>query len=376
MSHSLPSSIPVVIASTLKPVNDIRAYGKLALSLGETNKYQLNIIGFSEEKLPDQSEVRFYPGIQHYGSITDRILVQFRFAYQLFLIKPKLLICCTYELLPVASFFKSTLKYKLIYDVQENYRCNLDLNPTLSRIKKKSAEIVINWAERVRGIDLFLFAEKCYQDEMPEKVPFLVLENKYVGEINPCSTVRYVTGQPVKFCITGTLSPFFGTLVGIRWFKKLLRKYPELSLEVVGHCPLPYYLEEILKEVDGFSQIRLEISESPLPHKRMIQTIKSSDISLLPYQHNHCIQNKMPTKLFECAALGVPVFISSNPIWEDFVKKYQGGFPVNFNQPDLAEYSFRKALQQTYFSNPVSEEVLWKYEKVRFLKAIEDLLMR
>jgi glycosyltransferase involved in cell wall biosynthesis len=374
MSHSLSSPIPVVIASTLKPVNDIRAYEKVALSLGETNKYQLNIIGFFEEKLPENTGIRFFSGIRHYNSITERILIQFKFSYQILKIKPKLVICCTYELIPVASLLKALLKFKLVYDVQENYRCNLNLNPNLLGIKKKIACFVIKWAERVPGIELFLLAEKCYRTEMPEKAPFLILENKHSGEIEHHSTIRFEAEQPIKFCITGTLSPFFGTLDGIHWFKNLINEYPNLSLQIIGHCPFPKYSEEILKVAKGVNQIHIEISQSPLSHDRMIQTLRDSDISLLPYRSNKCFQNKIPTKLFECAALGLPVFMTPNPVWEIFFGEYQGGFPVDFGQPQHAVLTFKKALKQTYFSRQVSESVLWKNDKIRFQKAIEELL--
>ena len=42
----------IVIASVLKPVDDVRAYWKLSQSMAKTNKYEVNIIGNDGKKPP------------------------------------------------------------------------------------------------------------------------------------------------------------------------------------------------------------------------------------------------------------------------------------------------------------------------------------
>ena len=53
--------IPISIISILKPVNDTRMFEKFGLSLGQTNKYDVNIIGFKSKKIKKIKDVRFYP---------------------------------------------------------------------------------------------------------------------------------------------------------------------------------------------------------------------------------------------------------------------------------------------------------------------------
>lgn len=60
--------------------------------------------------------------------------------------------------------------------------------------------------EQPNGIDLFLFAESCYQNEMPEKTPYLVLENKFAGSIQQISPKNYSGKKHLKFLISGTLT--------------------------------------------------------------------------------------------------------------------------------------------------------------------------
>lgn len=374
MSQIPAQKVPVLIASTLKPIRDIRAFGKLALSLGETNKYRLNIIGFSPKKPKSASGIRFFSSMSHFDSIWDRILAQPRFLICLLKVRPKVLICCTYELLPIASFFKSLFGYKLVYDVQENYRANLDLNPAVSTKKKEKARRLILKAESIKGIDLYLLAEKCYADEMPEKRPFLILENKYYGEIARKGPFSLRGKKKFRFCISGTITPAFGTWEALGWFKEILRSYPESELEIIGHCPIANLWEKLTQAAQEIPQLTLRIDHNPVPHQELIEALKESDFALLPYQNHPAIADKMPSKLFECAALGIPVLISSNPKWNAFLTAFTGGHSVDFSDPTHTVSKFEEALGQTFFKSPPSESILWKTEKLHFQQAIQNLL--
>jgi hypothetical protein len=54
----------VAILSVLKPVDDTRNLEKIASSLGNTNKYDINIIGFEAKNLPDVQNITCHPIIQ------------------------------------------------------------------------------------------------------------------------------------------------------------------------------------------------------------------------------------------------------------------------------------------------------------------------
>jgi hypothetical protein len=53
------------------------------------------------------------------------------------------------------------------------------------------------------------------------------------------------------------------------------------------------------------------------------------------------------TKLFESAALGLPVLIPNNPLWQEFISPFSGGFTVDFDQSSLAPKQFEDAITQT-----------------------------
>ena len=49
----------IAIASTLKPVDDVRAFEKIAQSIAKTNKYEVNIIGNTGKKESNSSRIHF-----------------------------------------------------------------------------------------------------------------------------------------------------------------------------------------------------------------------------------------------------------------------------------------------------------------------------
>ncbi|WP_192349933.1 hypothetical protein [Algoriphagus sp. Y33] len=373
MSEKSASLIPVLIASSLKPAKDTRAWGKLGLSLRESGHFSLIFMGFSQIRLKNSEDEKFYRSLSNTNSRWGRISSQAIFLKTLLRTRPKILICCTYEYLPIASFFKRILGYKLVYDVQENYIKNLDLNPRLSPAKKRKISRLIRGMEQMKGIDLFLLAELCYTEEMPDKTPFLILENKYAGEIKSVSPFKFSLKEGYCFLISGTLTPAFGTLEAIDWFKEILNEFPKSILKIIGHCTLPSFRISLQKACENTPQIQLKASSFPIPNELIITEYSEIDFAVLPYQNRNAIKDKMPTKLFESAALGVPVLISRNPKWLDFLGTFSGGFPIDFFDPQHACQQFRAALHREYFTQSPDDSILWKSQHTDFVLAIKNL---
>ncbi|GAB2502825.1 hypothetical protein GCM10027164_38800 [Algoriphagus taiwanensis] len=269
---------------------------------------------------------------------------------------------------------KPILGFKLVYDVQENYTFNLDLNLGLNEDKKQKRASWIRWAEKHARVDLYLLAEKCYQVEMPEKKPFLVLENKFQGSQKKTHPKNFKSQTEFHFCLSGTLTPAFGAEQGIRWFQQIQKIYPKSRLTVIGHVPVSDFFQK-LKSIQLESQgIEWLISETPIPHQELIDAISEADFSLLPYTLHPAIAGKMPSKLFECAALGTPVLITPNPIWERFLSPFSGGYSLDFSDLSKALFHFQKAMDLDYFSTSPSSRVYWNTEKAELQEAIEKLL--
>lgn len=374
MPTKFVQEIPVLIASTLKSSRDTRAFEKFGISLHETNKYSINIIGFSDKRTEKKDGINFYSSLDNTHSLIKRLLAQWRFLRVLLKIKPKILICSTYEYLPIAKRFKDFVGYKLIYDVQENYLANLNLNPELSSRQKERKKKLIQRAENTSKIDLFFLAEKCYSLEMPEKIPYLILENKYAGDLSFNGAKKFEKKDGFRFIISGTLTPAFGVIEGVNWFLKLLEKYPQSTLTIVGHIPLKSFHLELKEIIENRPQIIFKGSDLPLAHQTILANYSKADFALTPYQDHPEIRAKIPSKFFESIALSVPILHSPNENWSNFLKKYSAGYAVDFSKRDDATEVFQEVLEQNFFPTTPDNSILWKSDEDDFLKAIERLL--
>ncbi|WP_439474456.1 hypothetical protein [Algoriphagus formosus] len=374
MSKGFSQKIPVLIASSLKPAKDARAFWRLGQTLRETNKYDLNFIGFSSKAVSNPQNDRFFISITNTKSQLERIVSIFRFFKYCLIVKPKILICCTWEYLIPAKILKPYLGFRIIYDVQENYLANLDLIPNRSPWKVKLAKWLIEKSEGKKGIDYYLLAEKCYQDEMQNKNPFVILENKYNGpKYHPKPTIVFKEKDAFEFLLTGTITPAYGTEKGIQFFLQILERFPKSKLRVFGHVTLEYFGKNLLDQYKDHPQISLELSSDPIPYTEVLDAIYKTDFLLLPYPNHKALAKKIPSKLFESGALKTAVIIQENPTWTDFVTSHKIGLSVDFQNTQEAVKKFISGLDQGFFQEQIPEVFHWKAEGEKLLSVLDSL---
>jgi hypothetical protein len=366
----------IVIASVLKPLKDPRSYYRFAHSLRETNKYLINIIGFSTKKESDEKNIKFHPIFSKKRNHFTRIFAGWRFLKVVSQVKPQLVIITTYELLPAAMLGKWIIGFKLIYDIQENYALNLGQNKTQTGWKRTLAVTAVKFIESFsrRFIDHYFFAEKVYQEEFPKIKKFTILENKFFGAANVTSPIEIKNKKNLIFLISGTLTEVYGILEAIVWFREILVAYPQAILHIIGHTPVFGY--KLKMEEASFEQesIRLRISDTPLPYAEIIQAYHESDIVLLPYHQIPSISPKVPSKLYESIALGKPCLFQRNPEWEAICSKYPSGKGIDFTDLSHASENLKEFLNTDFFVTSPGTEVLWKSEEQHFLNLIEKLI--
>src|SRR5687767_15050353 len=112
----------VVIASTLKPVDDPRLYEKLALTLTGSERYECHIIGApgGPVKHVTAHELKRVKRLSLW-----RVTLPFVVLVKIFQQQPDILIIATHELLFVAFVYKILLRGTVLYDIQENYYLNI-----------------------------------------------------------------------------------------------------------------------------------------------------------------------------------------------------------------------------------------------------------
>ncbi|MCH7399224.1 glycosyltransferase [Belliella sp. DSM 107340] len=368
----------IAIASILKPLHDARSFYRLGLSLRETNKYHLNIIGFSLKNVPSEEDIDFFTLFDSNRDNPRRLFVSINFISILKKIKPEVLIITTYELLPAAVLMKFFLKYRLVYDVQENYELNIKENKTISGWKKWLA---ISWVRTVQNIskpfiDKCIFAEACYQEEMPTIKNFVVLENKFFGKIKKIQTVKFDTDQPLEFLISGTLTKVYGIVDAMLWFGELVKNKPTYKLKIIGHVTIAEYGKRIEEIASKIPQIRLEISPSPIDYKEILRSYNECDIVLLPYHQLPSIHPKIPSKLYESLAMGKPFIFSPNMNWERITNRYGAGLSVNFFEPEYAKVEIEKILKKEFYTHGMDKFPYWKSKEEEKLKELLTYLLK
>ena len=366
----------IVIASVLKPVNDPRAFAKLGLSLCETNKYHLNIIGFFAKNVINFKNVKFTPICNAYRLHPKRLLASKNFLRELKSYRPDLVVVTTYELLPAAIWGKKRYRYKLIYDVQENYSFNILDHRSLPFGLRQLAAYLVRAIEKRASpyIDHFIYAEQSYVNELAFAGDYTVLQNKFQGPVYQVSPYRLDHKSRFHFIISGTITPSYGIEEAMDWFSHLSRQYEGSQLTIIGHVTLPSFRQKIENIAVTIPGILLKISSKPVASSEILSALEDADIVLLPYRQKASIQYKIPTKLFEVLAMGKPVIHSKNAQWSEMIQRYPAGSGIDFTETSSAPAQFETFLSQTFYLTPPSPDLTWNSVSDQWLTLVDKLL--
>ncbi|WP_158860346.1 glycosyltransferase family protein [Lunatibacter salilacus] len=366
----------IIIASVLKPTEDSRMLYKFGFSLRETNKYEVYILGFSEKKYRKINNIHLYSLHSKPRTHPSRVLAPLRLVRYIFKIKPDVVILTTYELAPAVIFANRFLKFKLIYDIQENFSLNVLSNATLPTGLQRLAAGWIRWWERRIDpyVDHYLLAEDCYREEFPQLSNVTAVENKYSGPILHGDPVSFYPEGTIRFILAGTLTEVYGIMEGMKWFMGFNIHFPNQALHVIGHCPMKTYRQKLEELANGIPQINLELSNTPIPFERMQDAISKADCWLMPYQLIPSIATKMPTKLYESIARRKVVLITKNPVWEKLVLTHSAGLCIDFHKGAWTKSEMESLYRHTYFTAVQNGDIYWSEEAEKLLSVVESLI--
>src|SRR6476620_7546753 len=171
----------VVIASILKPVDDTRMFEKFGVSLSDSGRYNVVIIGYPSIAKPVYPNIEFIALNPFPRLSLMRMLAPLQMLKKLYEVKHDILIVNTHELLVVALLNRILFGNRIVYDIRENYYRNIlhtDAFPgwlryliaTCVRAKEKITAPLFSW---------FFLAEKVYEKEVSfTGKRITILENK------------------------------------------------------------------------------------------------------------------------------------------------------------------------------------------------------
>jgi len=324
----------IVIANTLKPVDDVRGYEKIAQSIAKTNKYQVNIIGNTGKKVPDHPLIKFHEYNISRNNFFRRILRRVNLLFAIFSIGPEILIVQTHELLYAAVIHKLLRKSKVIYDVQEDYKKNIQFLSRWPYLLRLPIAFSVRAKERLLTpfIDRFWLAEKCYLYEInfPRNRSH-VIENRALVTDQP-----HPKTEDLSCLYTGTISEYGGIFLALNVFEEIRKQEPRTTMTIVGQCHNRKLQSDLKSLAKTDKNIALVISEKPIDHSEILEQISKATLGIISYQPNQVNANKTPTKLYEYSLYHLPFLIQKDTPWEQKGKRLGGAIPIDFGDPDVS----------------------------------------
>lgn len=360
----------IVIASVLKPVDDVRACWKLSQSLAKTNKYEVNIIGNEGKKPTINENIVFHAHTLNRTNWLKRILIRELILFRILKLRPKLLIITTHELINIALICKLFLGMKLIYDVQENYSRNL-IHMGSSLLHKLMGHM-IRWKENFSSpfIDQYWLAEKCYLNELSFTYKkYLIVENKAFNYEKIQQEIL-----PIKMLFTGTISDYGGIKRVVKLFKKIQQENELTTLTIVGQVHDSSLEKWLINQAELCQGLKLNISKNSIPYEDIMQSISSSNLGIIGYQPNLINGNKIPTKLYEYSRYQLPFLVEENTKWSKIGSELGGAIPINFSNIDSAKIIESMKNSSYLFPKSYPKQATWEYESNQIVSSLNNLI--
>lgn len=360
----------IVIASVLKPIDDVRAFWKLSQSIAKTNKYEVNIIGNDSKKEPYFENVNFHAHRILRTQWIKRWIVRQKILFKIISLKPSILIITTQELILIAFLSKLMTGCKVIYDVQENHYLNLtNINPT--PIKR-----IYAWMVRAKEIasqpfiSIYWLAEKCYRDQLHfVQGKSTVIENK-AFQSKPSTGIN----KEITVLFSGTISEYGGVLKAMNFYKKLLELKPDSNLKIIGQIHDSRIEKILIKEAKILPGIKLHISSEPIPHPEILEAISQATIGVIGYQPSKVNKEKIPTKLYEYSRNKLPYLVEKDTLWSKLGSELGGAIPVDFDSIILENVYEKIKNPKSLFTNEYPLEATWEEESVKIFTSLNKLI--
>jgi hypothetical protein len=361
----------IVLASVLKPVNDVRMYQKIARSLYQEGFRDLHLIGYPiPTRHTDEEGLTLHPLVPFERLSFRRLTIPWTIFNIVRSLRPTVFIVTTHELLLVALMTKVFFGSRIVYDIQENYYENIKASTGLHNILRQILATVVRLQEilLLPFFDAIWLAEKGYAEEMPFVARrAVVLENKFVF---PENFVRY-TLPGLNLLFSGTLARSTGVFEAIQLTEKLRARNNAVRLVIAGYCAhTPTWLE-LQRTVSSKPYISILGGPELLPHEEIVEAIARSHFGIVCYPKADHVRNRIPTKLYEYLACRLPIVLENRPQWVAIAATVNGCIAVDFDHPDI-EKILQQALRKDFCEGPI-DNFLWKTEADRMIVSINKL---
>ena len=365
----------IVIASILKPIDDTRAFEKMAISLGQTNKYQINIIGFSAKIPATDLDIHFHPIFNFKRLSIGRLFAPLKYFSLLLKLKPEVIIVNTYEILIVTCLYRIIFGGKIVYDVQENYYRNLLHSEEHSVFIRTLSAIAVRSIEYLSSpvIAHNLLAERNYEQEFSfTKGKSTIIENKFkkLGEI---SRKEKMQDNTIQLLYSGTIAESYGIFDAITLAEKLHAIDHNIRLKIIGYCASQNTLNKISQLINNKSFIEVLGGNKLIAHQDILTAIQEADFGLISYKPNKSTENCIPTRIYEYLGLQLPFVLPKNPHWEETCQPFNACISIDYMNYDAGDILTQLKTKTFYDTTPPDPNIYWESEAKKLLQVVEAL---
>ena len=365
----------VVLASILKPVDDTRMYEKFGLSLSQTNKYDINIIGFQSKNTPQAENIKFHPIYNFRRLSISRFTAPLKFFFLLLKIRPAFIIIHTHELLGMAALYRIFSGAPIFYDIQENFSKNVMDNYHYSLPSRIVSRLI-----KLRETFFSMFVRHCFlsDDSYYKELSFTVnkerrfrpsdrstiLRNKFKKlPVPPRETI------PGMFIYSGTISESYGVYESIELISQFHQIDPSIRLTIIGYCAHPPTLEKVKALIRDKPFIELIGGVELVPHPQILEKIQEASYALVPHQLTESIKTCFPSKMYEYLYYQKPMLMRNHEPWVSYASRYQAVIPIDFseNPTELLD----KLKSSAFYPQGVDDDIFWKVEEKKLLQFLE-----
>ena len=370
----------IVLASVLKPVDDTRMYEKFGLSLSQTNKYDINIIGFHSKKIPKAENITFHPIYNFKRLSFYRLLAPWKFFAKLIQIQPRMVIIHTHELLGLAALYNLFTRVPIFYDIQENFSKNI-----LDNYDRSLTVLIISKLIKLRETFFSLFIRHCFlsDDSYYKELRFTVNKNRIFRKSERSTILRNKFKElpipkrpsiPGKIIYSGTISKSYGVFESVELVSKMHELDPSISLCIIGYCSHAPTLVELKEKIADKPYIEIIGGSELVPHPDILEKIQEASYALVPHQLTESIRTCFPSKMYEYLYFQKPMLLRNHKPWVDYAMKYQAGIVIDFTE-DPKEL-LHQLKNGHFYPKGVDGDVLWDTEEKRLLRYLksQDLL--
>lgn len=362
----------IVIASVLKPVDDVRMFEKMGQSLAEW--YDVHIIGYPGHTPPAYPGICFHPLTKFNRLSLKRLITPWKILRTVLALRPSVLIITTHELLVIAVLTKFMVRCRIVYDVRENYGRNILYTNAFPALLRPFLATWVKLREWITTpfIDHFILAEAGYRREL--RLPrsrVTVIENKLKRDRTTGAPRTSKKDDSIHLLFSGTLSESTGVFTAIDLAEKLHALRPTVRLTIIGYCSLPRTLQRLRTVIASRDFIRLTGGDQLVPHPDILNAIKEADYGIIAYPPNPSTTNTIPTKLYEYLGNCLPILLIDHRPWVEVCERYSAAITFRPDIPDAAALLEKMTL--TTFYSRVPEDIYWENEEPKLLSIISTI---